>query len=338
MSPENSTALTRPDQRQLAYADELADSLRRLQAYADNAWAANTVRAYESDWQHFASWCTERGLDSMPAAVETIGLYLGAIAEEYSLATIERRLSSISAAHRERGAANPTTVSEGPLMRVWRGLVRAKTRRQDKAEPLMAKDLRLIVQNLPRDHETGELTQVSMRDRAILLVGWAGALRRSEIVALTTEDAVFVSGEGLNLYIRKSKSDQEGHGLVKGIPYGDHVDTCPVTALRTWLQQAKIESGPLFRGFYKGGRLRKTALTAQYVSLILKEHLAQVGLSAEDFSAHSLRSGFITQAIRAGKSERRVKEHSGHKSWETFNGYVKKASTFEGNPAKGIGL
>jgi integrase len=202
----------------------------------------------------------------------------------------------------------------------------------------MAKDLRLIVQNLPRDPETGELTLASIRDRALLLIGWAGALRRSEIVALTTDDTEFVAGEGLNLYIRKSKSDQEGYGLVKGIPYGDHVDTCPVTGLRTWLQAARIEKGPVFRGFYKGGRVRKTALTAQYVSLILKEHSARVGLSTEDFSAHSLRSGFITQAIRAGKSERRVKEHSGHKSWETFNGYVKQASTFEGNPAKGIGL
>ena len=338
MSEDITSELVAYEDDELALSQELSASLKRLQEYADAAWAENTVRAYRSDWEHFASWCAEYDFEAMPASVETIGLYLGSIAPEFSLATIERRLASISAAHRERTLSNPTSVSEGPLMRVWRGLVREKTRRQDKAEPLMAKDLRLIVQNLPRDRETGELTLASVRDRAILLVGWAGALRRSEIVALTTDDAEFIAGEGLNLYIRKSKSDQEGYGLVKGIPYGDHVDTCPVTALRTWLQQASIESGPVFRGFYKGGRLRKTALTAQYVSLILKEHTARVGLSAEDFSAHSLRSGFITQAIRAGKPERRVKDHSGHKSWDTFDGYVKKASTFEGNPAKGIGL
>jgi site-specific recombinase XerD len=337
---EKLVVLSRDEHEMLdaVFAEELTASLGRLQEYAEQAWADNTVRAYNSDWEHFTSWCALHGRDPLPASIETVGLYLGVIAPEFSLATIERRLSSISAAHREHGHPNPATVAEGPLMRIWRGIVREKTRRQDKAEPLMAKDLRLIVQNLPRDPEKGALTIASLRDRAILLIGWAGALRRSELVGLTTDDAQFVAGDGLNIFIRKSKSDQEGRGLVKGIPYGDHVETCPVTALRTWLQAADIESGPLFRRFYRGGSIGKKALTAQYVSVILKEHAERVGLSADEYSAHSLRSGFITQAIRAGKPERRVKEHSGHSSWETFNGYVKQAATFEGNPVKGIGL
>lgn len=337
-TPAAAAPVTTTEALTTAHTAELAASLERLAAYAEKSWAENTVRGYTSDWEHFATWCDRHGLDALPASVETLGLYLGTIAPEFSLATIERRLSSISAAHRERGAPNPCSVSEGPLMRVWRGIVRDKSRRQDKAEPLMAKDLRLIVQNLPRDPETSALTPASLRDRALLLIGWSGALRRSELVALTTDDAEFVSGEGLNLFIRQSKTDQEGAGLIKGIPYGDHVDTCPVTALRTWLQWAGITTGPLFRRFYRGGAIGKKALTAQYVSLILKQHAERVGLSGDDFSAHSLRSGFITQAIRAGKPERRVKDHSGHASWETFNGYVKQAGTFEENPVKGIGL
>lgn len=321
-----------------ALAPALQASLDRLERYADQSWADNTKRAYRSDWQHFAEWCHEYDRRALPASPEDIALYLGMIAPHYSLATLERRLSSISAAHRERGLDNPARVAEGPLMRIWKGIVRDKTRQQDKAEPLMAQDLRAIVQQLPRDPETGALTLASLRDRALLLLGWAGALRRSELVGLTTDDIQFVAGDGLNLTIRKSKTDQEGEGLIKGIPYGDHAETCPVTALRTWLQAAGIRSGPLFRRFYRGGSIGKTALTAQYVSRILKEHAERVGLPPDAFSAHSLRSGFITQAIRAGKPERRVKEHSGHKSWETFNGYVKKAATFEGNPVKGIGL
>lgn len=342
MSERNSNAgrteVALPDRLSPELERQLADSLERLARYAERSWADNTVRGYASDWRHFAAWCETYERDPLPASVETIGLYLGAIAPEFSLATIERRLSSVSAAHRERGLPNPCSVSEGPLMRIWRGIVRDKSRRQDKAEPLMASDLRMIVQNLPREPETGDLTPASLRDRALLLIGWTGALRRSELVALTTDDVEFVSGEGLNLFVRQSKTDQEGVGLIKGVPYGDHVDTCPVTALRTWLQHAGIESGPLFRRFYRGGAIGKKALTAQYVSLILKKHAERVGLSADSFSAHSLRSGFITQAVRAGKPERRVKDHSGHASWETFNGYVKQAGTFEENPAKGIGL
>ena len=317
--------------------NELEASLNRLQSFADQAWAENTVRAYESDWAHFSTWCNKHGRSALPARVDTVGLYLGAIVDEFSLATIERRLATISSMHKERGHESPASVSSGPLRRIWRGIVRNKSRQQDKAEPLMVEDLRRIVQNLPRD-ESGELTLSSLRDRAILLIGWAGALRRSEIVGLTVGHINFVPGEGVNILIPQSKSDQEGEGLLKGLPYGAHAETCPVTALRMWLQAAGIDSGPVFRRFYRGGSIGRSALTPQYVSIILKEHAERVGLSSEDFSAHSLRSGFITQAIRAGKSERRVKEHSGHRSWQTFNGYVKQAATFSENPAEDIGL
>jgi site-specific recombinase XerD len=316
---------------------ELEASLDRLQAFADQAWAENTIRAYKSDWEHFSAWCMRHERRALPAAVETVGLYLGSIVDSYTLATIERRLASISSMHKEKNHESPASVSSGPLRNVWRGIVRDKSRQQDKAQPLMVEDLRLIVQNLPRK-ESGGLTLSSLRDRSILLVGWAGALRRSEIVGLTFEDLDFVPGEGVNIFIARSKTDQEGEGLLKGIPYGTHPDTCPVTALRTWLQAADIDNGPVFRRFYRGGSIGKTALTPQYVSIILKEHAERVGLDTEALSAHSLRSGFITQAIRAGKPERRVKEHSGHKSWETFNGYVKQAATFQENPAEGIGL
>jgi integrase len=168
-------------------------------------------------------------------------------------------------------------------------------------------------------------------------------LRRSELVTLTTEDIQFVGGEGVNIYVRKAKADQEGEGLVKGLPYGSNKKTCPVTALRQWLQAAERKlgeplEGDIFRRFYRGESIGPEAMTAQYVSAVLKRHAESAGLDPEAYSAHSLRAGFITQAIRAGKPERRVKEHSGHASRETFNRYVEEAGTFQDNPAEGIGL
>lgn len=338
---EKGLALLQEEKHELADSallHELEASLSRLEAYAAKSRTEATRRAYRSDWDDFSAWCERYSRVSLPAEPESVGLYLGSIAEGLSLATLERRLAAISTIHKEEGHESPASVSKGPLRKIWKGLVREKTRRQEKAEPLMVKDLRRIIEHLPRDRETGMLTLASLRDRAILLVGWAGALRRSEIVALHVEDVEFIAGEGINIYIRSSKSDQEGVGLLKGIPYGAHSETCPVLALRTWLQAAEITKGPIFRRFYRGGKVGASALTDQYVSLILKRHAERVGFEAADFSAHSLRSGFITQAIRAGKPERRVKEHSGHKSWETFNGYVKRADTFQGNPVRGVGL
>lgn len=317
---------------------ELEASLARLETFAEKSRSAATARAYRSDWNDFAAWCARYGREALPAAPETVGLYLGTIADRLSLATLERRLAALSTIHKEAGFDSPASVSKGALRKIWKGIVREKTRRQDKAEPLLVEDLRRIVEHLPRDPATGELTLAALRDRALLLVGWAGALRRSELVALCVEDVEFVPGEGANIYIRRGKTDQEGVGLVKGIPYGNHPETCPITALRVWLQQARITEGPIFRRFYRGGGIGDSAITAQYVSLFLKQHAARIGLSAIDFSAHSLRSGFITQAVRLGKPERRVKDHSGHKSWETFNEYVRRAGTFQSNPVKDVGL
>jgi len=331
---------------------ELQESLGRLEDFASKAQAENTTRAYAADLEDFRHWCDRMEREWMPATPETVGLYLGARAEKLSLATLERRLAAIASVHREEGHSSPASVAEGPLRKIWKGIVREKTRRQDGAPPLLVKDLRSIIEHLPHyrsedDGPTGELTLTATRDKALLLVGWTGALRRSEIVGLTTDDVEFVEGEGVNIYVRASKADQEGESLVKGLPYGSSRETCPVTALRQWLQAADRQvgetsegsfEGDIFRRFYRGESIGPEAMTAQHVSTVLKRHAESAGLDPEEYSAHSLRAGFITQAIRAGKAERRVKEHSGHASWETFNRYVEEAGTFQDNPAEDIGL
>ncbi|WP_263788101.1 site-specific integrase [Salinibacter grassmerensis] len=327
---------------------ELQESLGRLEDFAAQAQAENTIRAYAADLEDFRHWCTQYEREWLPATPKTIGLYLGARADELSLATLERRLAAIASLHKEEGHESPASVAEGPLRKIWKGIVREKTRQQDGAPPLMVEDLRSIIEHLPRYSSsdggpTGRLTLTALRDRALLLVGWTGALRRSELVALRVEDIQFIEGEGVNVHIRKSKSDQEAEGLVKGLPYGSSKKTCPVTALRQWLQAAERNAqgdfeGDIFRRFYRGESIGESAMTAQYVSTVLKRHAESAGLDPESYSAHSLRAGFITQAIRAGKPERRVKEHSGHASWETFNQYVEEAGTFQDNPAEDIGL
>ncbi|WP_263835107.1 site-specific integrase [Salinibacter sp.] len=327
---------------------ELQESLGRLEEFASQAQAENTTRAYAADLEDFRHWCKKYEREWLPAEPKTIGLYLGARADELSLATLERRLAAIASLHKEEGYPSPASVAEGPLRKIWKGIVREKTRQQDGAPPLMVEDLRSIIEHLPRysssdEGPTGELTLTALRDRALLLVGWTGALRRSELVALTTADIEFIEGEGLNVYVRRSKADQEAEGLVKGLPYGSNKETCPVASLRQWLQAAErnVEGafeGDIFRRFYRGESIGESAMTAQYVSTVLKRHAESAGLGPDKYSAHSLRAGFITQAIRAGKPERRVKEHSGHASWETFNQYVEEAGTFQDNPAEDIGL
>ena len=262
------------------------------------------------------------------------------------------------------GLLFPATVSEGPLRRAWRSIVKAKTRRQDKAEPLMAEDLRQLVAALPRYGEAGyeeplrrgafrgrlgELTLTSLRDRALLLTGWAGALRRSELVAIRPADLELVPGEEYTLRVSRSKQDQAARGLYKGIPYGQHAESCPVLALRTWTQAAAAAldlpsgqplSGPVFRRFYRGESVGRAAMTAQYVSRILKEHAARIGLDAAAYSAHSLRSGFT----RAGDPPRQTRAArlgsipgtpvAGRPSAST----PERTGTFEENPAKDFGI
>jgi site-specific recombinase XerD len=327
---------------------ELQESLGRLEDFAAQAQAENTIRAYAADLEDFRHWCKKYEREWLPATPKTVGLYLGARTDDLSLSTLERRLAAIASLHKEEGYESPASVAEGPLRTIWKGIVREKTRQKDGALPLMVEDLRSIIEHLPRYSSseggpTGRLTLTALRDRALLLVGWTGALRRSELVALTTGDIQFIEGEGVNVYVRRSKSDQEAEGLVKGLPYGSNRETCPVTALRQWLQTAErnVEGpfeGDIFRRFYRGESIGESAMTAQYVSTVLKRHAESAGLDPESYSAHSLRAGFITQAIRAGKAERRVKEHSGHESWETFNEYVEEAGTFQDNPAEDIGL
>jgi integrase len=211
------------------------------------------------------------------------------------------------------------------------GVRRKKTDPQVVKRPLVASDLFEILKQL--DEETAQ----GLRDRALLVVGFTGALRRSELVALDVEHLRWTR-EGMVLHIRSSKTDQEGQGTEVGIPYGRKPSTCPVRILKAWLEFAKIESGPVFRPVTKGGRVGKSRLGDRSVALIVKRTVGHTGYSAEEFSGHSLRAGLATSAALAGQPERDIMQQTRHKSEKMVRRYIRKGSLFLGNVVDALGF
>lgn len=315
----------------------LQEAVERAAHFAKNARADNTKKSYKSDWRHFTSWCEDNNLESLPAAIDTVILYLTSFVDRYKISTLERRLASISQAHKAAGYESPALVSREPLHSVWSGIVREKTERRSKVAPVLTEDVKLMVSNLERDDVTGSLTLRSLRDRAILLVGYAGALRRSELAGLRVSDLQYTP-EGLRLLIRKSKTDQTGSGHVIGLSYGSHPATCPVRALKSWTHVAHIFSGPVFRKIDRHGNIGEKPITGNSIATIIKKACLRAGLQPEMYSGHSLRAGFATQAAKAGKPERVIMKHTRHKSEKMVREYIRDGELFNDNPTDALGL
>lgn len=317
----------------------IQDATARAETYARAARADNTKKAYRSDWRHFKAWCSDRELESLPATQQTVVLYIASCADEFKVTTLERRLASISQAHKTAGYESPALVSREPLHSVWSGIVRSKSRLKDKVAPTLTEDIILMVDSLPRDMDDPNqpFTYRSLRDRAMLLVGFAGALRRSEVANLEVSDLSYTP-DGLRLLIRKSKTDQEGRGQVIGLIHGANPLTCPVRAIRTWTKTAGIYEGPVFRKIDRHGNLSETAITGRSIARIIKRACLQAGLPPDMYSGHSLRAGFTTQAARAGKSERAIMRHTRHKSEKMVREYIREGDLFNESPTDALGL
>lgn len=314
--------------------------------FAAAAKSKNTLRAYRADWTDFTAWCAERELTALPATPETVTLYItsrargSGDAEPLKVSTLERRLSAIAQAHRLAGHETPVSRREEPLHSVWAGIVRRKGTAKQKVAPVLTEDVRQMVSMIAiSDIRSGDsaIRLRGRRDAALLLVGFAGALRRSELTALGVDD-VGVDLEGLRVRLRRSKSDQEGAGAVLGIHYGGEAQTCPVRALRSWLLESGITSGALFRGITKGGKLAKRPLSPRTVARIVKARAEAAGLDPRAYSGHSLRAGFATQAARAGVPERVIMRHTRHKDVVTLREYIREGGLFNENPTDRLGL
>jgi integrase len=207
------------------------------------------------------------------------------------------------------------------------GIKRRKGSIQKSKKPLLINSLKAIIDVIDQQDKK-EIKK--FRDRSIILIGFSGGFRRNEIVSLDYEDLDFVT-EGLRINLRRSKTDQFGKGFVKGLPYFDNAQYCPVISLKKWIDISKITSGSLFRRFSKGSKLLNKRLTDQTVALLIKEYLEIAGIDSKNYSGHSLRSGFATSAAESGVEERNIMAMTGHKSTEMVRRYIKEANLFKNN-------
>ncbi|MFO0842340.1 MAG: site-specific integrase [Gemmataceae bacterium] len=320
----------RPRRQRTPPEDRLSidDLLEEAQRTAIESIPENTRRAYATDWNQYRNWCQKRSRVPLPASADTVSAYLTAIAKTHAISTLRRRLTMVSKVHRISGKPDPT--GDVRVKQLWRGILRSKGEAQRGKKPLLVGDLRRMVDALPK-------TLRGDRDRALLLLGFAGGLRRSELVALDVEDLEEVE-EGLVVNLRRSKTDQTGKGQRKGIPFGKSKATCPVRAAIAWLRAAEVYEGPVFRALTKHDTPRRSRLSAQTVALVVKHAFRAIGKRPRDFSAHSLRSGLVTAAAMNGADERTIMRHTGHRSVEMVRRYIRDASLFRDNPASKAGL
>lgn len=303
---------------------DLSDALR----YAAAAPADNSVRAYTSDWAHFSAWCAASDAAPLPAAPDLVAAYLASMATTHARATLLRRLASISRAHAQ---ADLVFWRSHPRIRdVLRGIAREHGSAPVKSAALMVSDVRAMVERC--DGLAG------LRDAALILVGMAGALRRSELVGIEVEHLHFTR-DGLTVLLTESKTDKLRQGTRVAVPFGTG-STCPVMAVRAWLDAAGITEGPIFRRI-NHNRVGTDALTGQAVADIVKKRAAAAGIeppAGETISPHGLRAGCITEMARAGEPIARAMEHSRHASVAVHMGYQRRARMGHDSPASRIGL
>jgi len=312
--------------RNLPDDPEIAE-LHRFAALADSK---NTQRAYSADWRHFLAWCKRRNKCPLPASSDDVASYVRFCATTLKLkmTTVGRRLASISEAHKRNKQNSPT--SEWVVKNTMRRLRRELGTPARGKKPLLVDDLIKMVSYCSP-------TLSGKRDKAVLLFGFAGAFRRSELVSLNIED-ITTSDEGMVLMIKGSKTDQKREGRKVAIPFGINRNTCPINALLDWLDAANISSGPLFRAVTKFERPRDTRMSDRVVAEIVKKYSALIGKRINSFSGHSLRAGLATSAAIAGASEASIQKQTGHKSLLILRRYIRDASLFRDNAASKLSL
>jgi integrase len=306
----------------------LAEIAADARDYVAASRAENTTRVYRTGWAQFTAWCDEHRVIALPAGAETVACYAADLAKTAKPATIDLRLAAISAAHRAAGYESPTKAETVRLVR--RGVRRTLGTAQRQVRPIMVPDLRTMLEGLRAD-------MGGCRDRALLLLGFAGALRRSELVGLDVAD-VTEGSDGLTVHLRRSKTDQEGAGRTVGIPFGSNPVTCPVRAWRAWLEVSRITEGHAFCPVDRHGHIGATRLSPPAVALVLKRLASHAGLDPGEVAGHSLRAGLATAAAAAGVPERIIADQTGHRGTAMLRRYIREGSLFRENAASAVGL
>jgi integrase len=303
-------------------------SLEQVREYIRASKAENTLRGYQSDWRDFCTWCEAHGLCPLPGIPETVASYIAECAGRLKPGSIQRRLNAVAEAHKAVGLESPT--HHAIVRNTLKGIRRTLGTAPAQKAAALTDDIRAMVDA----RDTGI---IGARDRALILLGFAGAFRRSELIGLDAEDCAF-GKDGLTITLRCSKVDQEAQGRKVGIPYGANPDTCPVRMLQAWLEQAGINAGPLFRSINRHGQLQSDRLAGIDVARIIKKLADRTGLDAAKYAGHSLRAGHATSAAIAGASERSIMRQTGHRSVQMVRRYIRDGSLFRENSAGKLGL
>lgn len=294
--------------------DSASDAVRE---YTEAAVAPNTARARKSDWKVFAAWCERDGVNPLPASPQTVAAFLAAQSKgsagrrARAVSTVLRYGRNIDVEHRRRGF--PAPGRDEAVAAVLRGMRRIRGIRPERKKAALT--LSLIEKAIPTGGDP-----ISIRDRALLLFGFATGMRRSEIVAIDAVDLTWCA-EGAIVELRHSKTDQFGEGRQVALPRVDGDPLCPVAAVREWLSFLGETDGPLFRGLKRGGRPRANRMNEREVGIIVKRASARAGFDVKKFGGHSLRAGYITTAHERGIDWPTIMEQTGHKTLSVAKAY-----------------
>ena len=281
------------------------ETLKNLQ----NSKANNTLRAYQSDFRDFSAFCSRNGFSSIPTQPKIVALYITNLSKSSKFSTLKRRIASISVIHKLKGHYLDT--KHPIIMENLHGIKRTLGTRQKAKKPILINDLKLIIE---------AIDEKKLRDKALILIGFAGGFRRSELVNIDIDDIEFVN-EGVKILIKRSKTDQSGEGSIKAIPYFDNQKFCPVIALKSYMD-SKFDKK-------NGGRIFE--ISDKSVALIIKKYAEKAGLDSSKYSGHSLRSGFATTAAEFGAEERNIMAMTGHKTTQMVRRYIQEANLFKNN-------
>ena len=275
--------------------------------------ANNTIRAYKSDFKDFSMFCAKNGFSSLPTEPKIISLYVTYLSSGRKISTLKRRIASISVVHRLKGHYIDT---KHPIIIEYLMGIRRKTGSFQKSKkPILINELKQIIKAIDATNKNKGRV---LRDKAIILTGFSGGFRRSELVSIDYNDLEFVS-EGVKIFIKRSKTDQSGEGMIKALPYFENKEFCPVTFLKKWLDISKIRNGLIFN------------ISDKSVALLIKKYASVAGLDSEKYSGHSLRSGFATVSAEFGADERSIMTMTGHKTTQMVRRYIQEANLFKNN-------
>jgi len=302
-----------------ALQDQTLNNLR-------NSKSNNTIRAYRSDFKDFSVFCAKNSIKSLPTDSKIVALYLTYLSSKgVKISTLKRRLVSLGVIHKLKGHYLDT--KHPIIIENLMGIKRKIGSFQKGKKPILINQLKSII-NVIDNEKTKEIKKI--RDKTLILIGFGGGFRRTELVSIDYNDVELVS-EGVKIVIRRSKTDQFGEGMAKGLPYFTNQNYCPVLHLKKWLELSNIKTGPIFRRFSKSFKLSENRLTDQSVALLLKYYLDIAGIENKNYSGHSLRSGFATVSAESGADERSIMAMTGHKTTQMVRRYIKEANLFKNN-------